>query len=310
MWQFKELKDDEPERNPRDPEFFGGLEASDKLVRENIQNALDARLTNNIPINVRFIFGETDCINDEYFTGLVSHAKSANIISNEKLPDRIPYLTIEDFNTKGLDGPLSRDEVGEIKGNYLNFWWGEGESDKGGKNAGRFGLGKTVYHGASKLSTFFGYTVRASDCKELLLGKALLRSHKHIDGKRYTYFAYYSEYDGKAIIDSIKLSEFKKTFAITRTNESGLSVIIPLLVEGISPQSIIRSAIIHYFFPIIAKDLTIEIRNAENKTFISNETLYDIARQQNWVDTPWENRNIESLLAFLGQCLAIGKQVK
>jgi hypothetical protein len=47
MWQFRKLGEGEPERSPHEAEFFnvGDLDASAALIREAIQNSLDARLT-------------------------------------------------------------------------------------------------------------------------------------------------------------------------------------------------------------------------------------------------------------------------
>ena len=49
------------------------------------------------------------------------------------------------------------------KNNFYNFWWYEGKSEKKGKERGRWGLGKTTFHVASKIRLFFGLTVRQDD---------------------------------------------------------------------------------------------------------------------------------------------------
>jgi len=91
---------------------------------------------------------------------------------------------LEDFNTTGLDGPYEPDAKG---GNFYNFWWREGISEKKGQRAGRWGLGKTTFHIVSKIRTLWGLTVR-DDGKILLMGKALLKTH-FLNGTRYHYYA-------------------------------------------------------------------------------------------------------------------------
>ncbi len=298
MWRFKELADDEPERKPREAEFFQGLDIADSLVRESIQNSLDARVSNDSPVIVRFGFGQTPGVSSEYLADLIPHARSAGVPLPQEIPSGMPYLAIEDFNTGGLDGPLSRDETDGIKGNYLNFWWGEGESDKSGKNAGRWGLGKTVYHVASTLRAFFGLTVRASDHKALLLGKALLYPHRYDDGRRYNYFGYFADHSVKPF-EGPALQSFKQTFSLAREAEPGLSVVVPMPVTDLTPESVVRSAIVHYFFPIISGDLTVRVEGNFGATTIESRSIYDLARHLDWNGSSWEDRDLDSLLTFL-----------
>ena len=43
MWEFNELKNTEPERDPHETEFFRHTVSAESIVREAIQNSLDAR---------------------------------------------------------------------------------------------------------------------------------------------------------------------------------------------------------------------------------------------------------------------------
>ena len=115
-------------------EFFnvGGLRKADSLVREVIQNSLDARLPGQGTIRVRFTFGEDGNSDGKYYDGLISHLKSCDLLPpkyhsmQESLPsmqEAIPFLTIEDFGTSGLDGPTDPDggtyAVGDTAGYLL-----------------------------------------------------------------------------------------------------------------------------------------------------------------------------------------------
>jgi len=301
MWKFRILADGEPERHPHESEFFKDMDVAASLVREAIQNALDARNVEGQSVCVRFIFGDHPIkSNDAYYEDLIPHLTSCTPLPQfEHNDDKMAFLTIEDFGTKGLDGPVTRAEVTNEKGNYLNFWWSEGKSEKHGQSRGRWGLGKTIFHVASGVRSFFGLTVRSDDQRKLLLGKSLLTAHKHTDGKQYNYFGYFTGEDGKPIEDNNFLTDFVTQFRITRTTETGLSIVIPGLVEGIKPDGVIRSAIIHYFFPIITKMLTVEIWYNSKIVKLNSETIYDIANEQNWQGSDWENMAINPLMMFL-----------
>ena len=61
MWNFKELSNIEPEVNPHETEFFQDLDVADALVRENVQNSLDARVSDQTPVlrrgsDFRYVF--------------------------------------------------------------------------------------------------------------------------------------------------------------------------------------------------------------------------------------------------------------
>src|SRR4030042_2838113 len=133
MWYFSKLPEGEPERDPRESEFFnvGDLDPSASLVREIIQNSLDAKNQGNKCVFVKFTFGCHPFLdNSKYYENLVPHLISSGILPEGfVLEGSIPYLVIEDFGTTGLDGHINRGEIktGE-KSNYYDFWWQEGKS--------------------------------------------------------------------------------------------------------------------------------------------------------------------------------------
>lgn len=303
MWYFSKLPEGEPERDPRESEFFnvGDLDPSASLVREIIQNSLDAKHKGNECVNVKFTFGcHPFSNNSKYYENLVPHLVSSGILPQGfVLEGTIPFLLIEDFGTTGLDGHINRGEikVGE-KSNYYDFWWQEGKSSKGGQDAGRWGLGKTVFFSASHLRSFWGLTIRQDDQQILLLGKSVMKTHRHTDGETYKYFSYFTQDTSKPIKEKGVIDDFCNAFSLNRKNEPGLSIVIPYPVE-ITPEAIIRSVIIHYFFPIMKKMLVVEVNNNSSKVTIDNSTLRTISLKQNWEDTAWQNRDVDSLMKFL-----------
>ena len=73
---------------------------------------------------------------------------------------RAAYLLLEDFGTIGLTGdPEEHQVVDGVTDRFLNFFRAEGRSDKGERSR-KLGVGKTVFPRASRISSYFGFTVR------------------------------------------------------------------------------------------------------------------------------------------------------
>jgi len=301
-WNFREIQEGEPERMPRESEFFvgGDLDIPSSLVRETIQNSLDAR--RQTPVRIRFAFISRKLSqNNRFFTGLVEHVHSCGILNKEiSGDDSVRLLVVEDFNTVGLTGNIRREGITEgTTSNYYNFWWREGIAQKQGTQGGRWGLGKITFHAVSKLHCFWGLTTRHDDGRTLLLGKTLLKPHPY-DGKFFDYYGYFGTDGCRPVENKAVLDDFRQRFKITRTTEPGLSLVIPMVVEEIDTNSIIRSVIMHYFLPIAKGELIVEIGSEDTPPImIDNSTLTEKAREQDWSGTLWQDKDIDSLLDFV-----------
>ena len=287
-------------------ESYRRLEISEVLVREVIQNSLDAKLPNE-KLKMLFSFNSVEKKHvKKYFETLLKHLEaekypsggqviSEEIISEVKAFPTVNILCIEDLGTTGLDGDIS-----SLESNFGAFWRGEGISSKQGIKGGRWGQGKTTFHMASKISSFWGLTRRHNDSRELVMGKALLYPHS-INGKKYVYHGLYAKKNAEPISDPAILHEFKKKMKCKRTaTESGLSIIIPYPIDEITQESIMKAALIHYFFPIIKKDLTIKIRNTDGSVYDINDiTIIDLAELLDWNYTKWERQKKEDNLEVL-----------
>jgi hypothetical protein len=304
MWRFNELESGMPERDPRETEFFRLPQVSDALVREVIQNSLDAKMNGESKIKVVFTFGNTQLTKiQDYLNGLIPHLQATDFFPlNFSSMDSLPFLTIEDFYTTGLDGPTGEDGLRPEKGksNFFDFWWREGISGKTETRAGRWGLGKTTFHIVSKLRTFWGFTVRQNDSRGLLMGKALLKTH-YIRTTGYQYCGYFTAQNYKAISDTELIQDFKTKFLIKRQNEEhGLSLVIPMPGDDVSSQSVLRSVIIHYFYPVARGFLEVEILNENADTIlIQKDNLIHTAVQQDWSGTSWEGSDVREILEFV-----------
>lgn len=309
MWRFRKLLPGTPERDPHEAEFFRLKYASEAIVREFIQNSLDAKSVNSNKVSVSFTFGEIEkneikkYISDEF----IKHYLACDFSVKKNITETsVKYLVIEDYGTTGLDGFIAEEsfERPEDRSNFYNFWWCEGKSKKKGSEGGRWGLGKTTFHQASKIRTFFGLTIREDDNSELLLGKTLLKTHR-IKEEVYDYYGYYTESSFLPVSDSYAIKEFKQKFNIKRKKEKGFSIIVLHPDEDINFVSITRSIIQHYFYAILTGSLEINIYEEGSEYKLTKNNIIKISEQINWKDTEWEDTNITELLGFIRNAIIL-----
>lgn len=299
MWEFNELKTTEPERDPHETEFFRHTISAEAIVREAIQNSLDARNGQEC-VKIRFAFGNIKKSDIKYcLDKLEPHIEACNLMPKEykKLSD-IPIFIIEDFGTTGLNGETGENGRPQSRSNFYSFWWCEGKSSKSGIEGGRWGLGKTTFHLASKLRVFWGLTIRHNDPRKLLMGKALLKTHR-IDKKVYSYYGYFKDKNNKPIDKEQDIQDFYRKFQISRRTESGLSIVIPMPDEEITYSAVIQSIIIHYFYAIMEGMLKVEVEKNNNKITLNKNNIIENARKQDWTNSSWEDINVLEMLGFI-----------
>lgn len=303
MWNFKKIEPGIPERNPRETEFFRLRSPAEAVVREFIQNSLDAK-GNSQQITAKIAFREiprkedvTRFLDDT----LKDHLIACGFLDNNGYPETVRCLILEDYGTTGLDGPYNPDAGGE---NFYNFWWREGISEKTAQKGGRWGLGKITFHIVSKIRTFWGLTVR-NDRRMLLMGKALLKTHT-FNNQRYHYFGYFSKNDFMPVEDDSIISVFKDNFGISRNNtETGLSIVIPLPVDEINFELLLRSVIQHYFYPILAGSLKVEVHGDHRQEELNNSNLIKKVSAIDWSDTEWKGMNIREILECIRNAIPV-----
>ncbi|MFI5419923.1 MAG: hypothetical protein ACHQ1H_03040 [Nitrososphaerales archaeon] len=267
--------------------------SSDGLVREAIQNSLDAKHQDSTdPVIVRISFIEhpnsphTTSNAHQFFDGIWNHIDSCSITENPPgKNDPVYWLAIEDFGTRGLTGDPEADEdpAQGQKNDFYYFWRNIGRGKKEGTERGRWGLGKTMFPATSRIHTFFGFTKRADDGRKLLMGQSVLKIHK-ISNKKYYPYAYFGNAanDGfvSPIDDAKTIQEFSSVFGLSRKDEPGLSVVVPYYSKDTLTIKDMRSSVLkHYFFPILSGELIVEIINKGDKTTFTKDSIRDIARQ-------------------------------
>jgi hypothetical protein len=277
--------------DPVHDEFFKAQDLADALVRESIQNSLDARIPRSrsaVRVRFRFAAGKhalhADAVR-EYFEGLEPHLDAVAKTIHTILPrhgEAVPYLLIEDFGTRGLTGDPHIDPELDVsnedhRNDFFYFWRNVGRSNKGDVDRGRWGLGKAVFTVASRIRTIFGITRRVDDDRSLLLGQSVLKTHV-LGGQRiypYGFFARFEKRSGLPlpIEDPILLDRFVDDFGVSRL-EPGLSIVVPHFRDDeLTLDRITTSVVQQYFYPILRGDLVVEVVDGAHVQRIAADTI-------------------------------------
>ncbi|KAA5543066.1 hypothetical protein FYK55_12305 [Roseiconus nitratireducens] len=308
QWVFAEMSGASVRRDPQETELFKTEDAgeneyagTDALVREVIQNSMDAAIGGQ-PVRVRFGLHPADDLPSTdrlaaYFSRLRPALAHRNI---DYLPSGAPnlqlgYLVCEDFGTRGLGGDvtLGKDPPKRhpTREDFFWFWRNIGRSGKTGDDLGRWGLGKTVYRAASRVGCMLGLTVRACDNLQYLMGQAVLRLHEH-QGTEYAPEGFWCRgCDATGlpvpIQDEHPIRCFKQEWSITRTTESGLSVVVPYVTDGLQAESILRLVAINFFVPVLRGELIVEVAGPglpghQSIVRIDSESIDRVCRSLSW----------------------------
>ena len=314
IWKFREMSRGEINVDPIEGEFFsteilGSL--SDAVIREAIQNSLDAGMPGQqVKIVITFPSPDQKLRADtaeRYLDGLRDHleAKSSGLANGVDFERPMDFLLIEDFGTRGLAGDI-RDDGNQdetvVKNDFYYFWRNIGRAVEGTTTRGRWGLGKTVFQAASRINSFFGLTVRQEETRRLLMGQSVLKIHR-ANGRRYAPYGYYGRFEedfALPVEEPELVDRFCRDFSIRRSAEPGLSVIIPYPDEEIEIESVIRSVINQYFFPILSGDLAVTIAGGANRQALDEKNLFPYIESTDWPD----RRGLIRRLEFARWCLS------
>lgn len=305
MWIFKEYEKGDELNIPHESEFFRKTNLSEAVTREAIQNSLDAKLTNDSKVKISFEIFKLDYSTvRKFFEGLGPHLNACDIPFDEKNQGYLDCLLIEDFGTTGLTGDFSKIVIQEKKeNNFFYFWYCKGGSDKGGKCGGRWGLGKTTFHLASKINTFFGYTIRNDDKRKLLMGKFLLKFHP-LDNKIYQHFGYFYNDKTYEPLEGEIVDDFIRLFNIKRTNEPGLSILIPFISSEITREKMREAVIEHFCYTIICGNLEVVIKTNGQTDIINLQYLEKLKSQEDYkyLDFLLKTKNVPTKELKLFEC--------
>ncbi len=275
-WRFSPVLRGEKEQGVPQRDQFNNesIKLTEAIVREAIQNSVDARLPKRDDVTVRFRTVELRGNDAEYMNGILQalqpHLRAADWRAHTEFRPVVPTLVIEDFGTTGLTGSTT----GRDDGSFYNFWRRTGISGKTGRALGRWGLGKTVFSAASEVGAFFGLTVREGETERLLMGECTLNPHE-IDGnlvRAYGYFAHHRDDVATPVSDPHSVEQFRRHLPLGRRLQSGLSIVVPY-AGSVTEEDILEAVVKNYYFPIAKGALTVGV----NDTEINPRTLGRIA---------------------------------
>lgn len=285
-WFFPPHQEGYLAQDPIQRSFFtvvsiGGLEQA--LVREAIQNALDAR-SGSEPVWIRFalITIEPESYKP-FFNGLVPHLEAAQdgVVEVPDLSAPMRFAVVEDFHTTGLEGDPERTYIQEPEPDqdFYYFWRNVGRTGKTESSRGRWGLGKTVFPAASTFQTFWGLTSRHHDKKRLLMGQSVLKHHT-VGDIHYTPYGYFAltrkdSFFALPLTDDETIELFHDTFQLMRKKRPGLSIVIPAPANDITLNGLSFACIHQYYYAIMVNDLRLLI----NDLIVSEDNLEEFAHQ-------------------------------
>jgi hypothetical protein len=309
-WRFREMSRGEINVDPIEGEFFttealGSL--SDALIREAIQNSLDAGIPNQQVLVIISFCNSDQGLNGStkfhYLGELDRHltARKSGIIEVPRPDEPLNFLVIEDFGTRGLVGDTRENEdseagSGKPKNDFFYFWRNIGRAVEGSTARGRWGLGKTVFQATSRINSFLGLTIRNDDPRRLLMGQSVLKIH-HVDRKKFAPYGYFGTFDDEDLaLPCIKeeyIDAFCRDFSIQRRTEPGLSLVVPFPEKEIQPEEIIRSTLHHYFFPILSGDLVVSVKNGRQEDTLEKNSILKYLDDTDWPDKQVLRRRLE-----------------
>lgn len=291
QWHFNRRRACDRMRDSANDAFFTAesLEnLSEALVREGIQNSLDAARRDEggvrqITVRIRFV-PEAPAEVRQFLAGHFGSApqnfeRGLNRPSlNALFGDDTGYLVFEDFGTKGLTGDTNEWRLDRAEQNaFFSFFRAEGRSAKSGENLGRWGIGKQVFPTASRLHAMFGLTVRADNPTRVLMGSAVVRTHSigEHDYQPDGWFGCREEDDKpvEPVTDQEFISTFEKVFHLKRGNQTGLSIVVPSVDERVNAADLKRGIVRSFFWPILLGELVIDLEAPGEGLRIDAETL-------------------------------------
>lgn len=213
----------------------------DLLVRESVQNALDAGRNGNqaLPVSVDFHIREhsLDSIASTFREGLDLQ------ILGKRYPRTPKLLEIRDSGTEGLTGPMTFDsvEANGQHGNFLKLVFEIGRTRADDSAGGSWGLGKTCYFRMGAGLVIYYSRIKTADGYEERLMASLVEDENRVDRLQLatqTGIAWWGANDSlRAITAPERIHEVLKALGAQpfTGKATGTAIIIPLLKENLLP---------------------------------------------------------------------------
>lgn len=253
------------------------------IVREAIQNSLDAVNDDQLPVNISFQYFDLDRLQYPSFFQLEDHIKQSqeyfknNSDAKRLFSDMLQYLNgneigkkklnvsclkISDSNTKGMHYV-----EGNTESPFYAFLRAAGVSSKMiGGSGGSFGFGKGAYFALSPIKTL---VVSSKDVHGNVYfeGATRLTTHKNANGEKLTAYGFYDNNSGAPIINEENVPE------IFQRRETGTDInIIGLWSEVNRDRFMIKSVLNNFWLSIHEYKLVVTI----NDVTINKENLEQV----------------------------------
>lgn len=236
----------------------------DILVRESIQNSLDAYKVNSEEVLINFKYGLFD--NESLAKNLQQVEK---VLLDRYGKNMMNFVSISDKNTLGLVGDYSPDSVDQKKlnkSNYHKLVFGIGKNQENNEAGGSWGLGKTSFFRLGIGIVFYYSRVYINGSYEERLIGSLIEDNRKTDrllfnsnrgiawwGKLKDDYIY-------PIFEQNEIDRFLKIFSLERydKDETGTTIIIPYVIpENLSTskyeieniENQLYKAVLKWFFP-------------------------------------------------------------
>ena len=291
------------------------------MVREVIQNSLDAEKVKDGPIEVTFKIHRIPKNEAPEITLIRPHLEACRDAAKEQgLNDPVSFyenalkrideekdikvLAIHDANSKGLTGPTDKNF-----GAWSALVKGTGISQKSANSLGSFGHGSKAPFSLSDIRSIFylSYVLDGKQIEKRFQGKSILQTH-HIDGLGDTqgtgYFGWSTSDSCAPLLDE-QIPEWAKAIRDDVDGQTGTTLILPYfqLKETELPETAI-SCIANFYYAIQEGNLVIDIdgETTLNKDNIKDKYYYyrdKLEEEQDFIDYERISDNFESLLAVV-----------
>ena len=254
-------------------------EPFESLVRESIQNSLDAVQNPDEPVHVVFRWKRLIGSNHPGLFAIQNHFAACidfwkdNPLAKEKFQPMINYvaenavggvyyLEVSDSNTTGMDY-----RPGDRSCPFYSFVRSAGNSSKAMTSAGgSYGFGKAAYFNVSKIRTVLVST-QTQEGKNFFEGVSSLCTHE-MGGQKCTHVGFYDNNNGEPISDCERIP---KRF---RREIPGTSVSIVGIDQNEGYEDVVRAVLLHFWLSILEGKLTVTVkRSSDNQLFTDGDTL-------------------------------------
>lgn len=210
----------------------------DLLVRESVQNSLDAAKTDSKYVSVDFII---DKFNSHKLSNCLDGITAS--LNNKFKNLEYEYIAIRDKNTTGLTGALDYMTVkNNDYGNLLKLVYEISKPRSSEGSGGSWGLGKTIYFRVGIGLVFYYTRIFENGKYKSRLAATLVEDENKVDSliPKYNNFskrgiAWWGEYKGEnktqPIVDEDEIKEILNIFNLKpyKGKETGTTIIIPYI---------------------------------------------------------------------------------